>query len=104
MHFYLPRMLSPFLSSTVFSFSFSTGWFCRAGVNELIGCKSLSYILELPTLINNSYNNNDFSSLVALAPIYCEDFFMFSNISHISRDRCSSNNLSPRDARALLLI
>ena len=45
---YWPKLLHPFLSSTVFSFLFflSIGWYCWAGVFELTGCKSLSRSLS----------------------------------------------------------
>ena len=39
-------------------FFLSIGWYCGAGVFELIGCISLSVSLALPTYFNNN-NNND---------------------------------------------
>ena len=52
---------SYFLSSTVFPFLFflSIGWYCGAGVVRLIGCKSLSSDLALPTSFNNNTNINN---------------------------------------------
>ena len=51
-------LLDPFLSSTVFDILFvlSICWYCGAGVFGLIGCRSLSQSLVLPTSFNN--NNN----------------------------------------------
>ena len=40
------------------SFFLSIGWYCGAGVLGLIGCRSLSVGLALPTSFNN-YNNNN---------------------------------------------
>ena len=56
--FYWPKLLHPFLSSTIFPFLFflSIGWYCGAGVFGLIGCRSLSPNLALPTSFNNNYN------------------------------------------------
>ena len=56
MLFYWPKLLDPFLSSTVFPslFFLSMGWFCVAGVFRLMGCKSLFPKIALPTSFNNS--------------------------------------------------
>ena len=51
MLFYWPKLLDSFLHSTVFPF-LSIGWYCGAGVFRLIGCKSLSLSLALPTSFN----------------------------------------------------
>ena len=49
MFFYCPKLFTPFLFSTVWSFStFSMGWFCAAGVFELIRCLSLSPNFSFP--------------------------------------------------------
>ena len=49
------------LSSTIFPFLFflSIGWYCGAVVFGLIGCRSLSLSLALPTSFNNNNNNNN---------------------------------------------
>ena len=39
-------------------FFLSIGWYCGAGVFELIWCISLSLSLALPTFFNNNNNNN----------------------------------------------
>ena len=56
--FYWHKLLYAFLTSTIFIFIFfmSIGWYCGAGVLGLIGCRSLSSGLALPTSFNN--NNN----------------------------------------------
>ena len=61
MFFYWPKLLYPFLSSTIFPFLFfrSIGWYCGAGVFGLIRCRSLSPSLALPTSFNNNINNNN---------------------------------------------
>ena len=40
-------------------FFLSIGWYCGAGVFDLIGCISLSLSLALPTSFNDDNNNND---------------------------------------------
>ena len=59
MHFYQSKLLYHFLSSTIFPFLFflSLGWYCGAGIIELIRCRSLSPSLALPTSFK--YDNND---------------------------------------------
>ena len=61
MFYYLPELLYPILSSTIFSLLFflSIGWYCEAGVFGLIGYRSLSLSLALPTSFNNNNNNNN---------------------------------------------
>ena len=56
---YLPKLLYPYYSSTIFPclFFLSIDWYCGAGVFGLIGCISLSLSLALPTSFNNI--NND---------------------------------------------
>ena len=52
MVFYWPRLISSFLSSSVFIFLLSSmGWYYRAGVFGLVGCKSLA-------LLTNGLKNN----------------------------------------------
>ena len=60
MLFYWPLLLEPLLASAVFPFLFclSIGWYCGEGVFRLIGCRSLSPSLALPT----SFNNNNYKS------------------------------------------
>ena len=57
--FLLAKLLSAFVSSTVFPFLFflSIGWCCGAGVFGLIGCQPLSPGLAMPTFFNNNNNN-----------------------------------------------
>ena len=57
MLYYWPNY--PFLPSTILPFLFllSIGWYCGAGVFGLIGCRSLSPSLALPTSFNNHNNN-----------------------------------------------
>ena len=61
MLFYWPKLRDHFLSSTIFYFLFflSTGWYCGAGVFVLIGCRSLSPTLALPTSFKNKNNNTN---------------------------------------------
>ena len=56
MFFYWPKLLDPFLSFTHFPFLYflDIGWYCGTGVFWLLGCKSLSVILALPTSFNNN--------------------------------------------------
>ena len=60
--FYWPKLLAPFLSSTVFHFLyFSKGWKCGArALDWYIGCKSHSPSLALPIFFNdnNKYNRS----------------------------------------------
>ena len=53
--FYGPKLLDQFSSSTVVPFLFflSRGWYYGAGVFRLIGCKSLSPGLALPSSFKN---------------------------------------------------
>ena len=65
MLFYCHMPLHPFLSSTIFPFLlyFSIGWFCGAGVFQLIRCDhSLVPRGALLTSFNN--NNNKQSSYI----------------------------------------
>ena len=57
--FLLPLAALSIWSSTLFPFLFflSIGWYCGAGVFELIGCTSLSLSLALPTFFINNNNN-----------------------------------------------
>ena len=50
----------PFLSSAIIPFLFflSIYWYCGVGVFGLIGCKSLSPCLALPTSFNNNYKKD----------------------------------------------
>ena len=53
--FYWHKLLYPFLSSNFpFLFFVSICWYCGAGVFALIGCRSLSPTLALPTSFNNN--------------------------------------------------
>ena len=57
--FYWPKRPLPICLLLYFPFFFlSVGWYCGAGVFELIGCQSLSPCLALPTLLNNN-NKSD---------------------------------------------
>ena len=61
MIFYRPKLLTLFSSLTVFPFSsLSIGWYCVAGVFALIGWKTFSSCLALPTFlnINNKIHNH----------------------------------------------
>ena len=55
MQFDWHKLLAQYLSPTVFPFSL--GWYCGAGVIELIGCESLSPSPALQTSLNNKKNN-----------------------------------------------
>ena len=50
--------LSLLVSSTLFLFFLSIGWYCGVGVFGLIGCISLSPSLALLTFYNNNNDNN----------------------------------------------
>ena len=66
MLFYWRKVLYPFLSSTIFPFSLlSIDWYCEAGVFGLIGCRSLSFSLALPTSFNIIYMMNSNYYLVS---------------------------------------
>ena len=60
--FYCHKLLDLLLSSTVehFLFFLSTGWYCKAGVFWVMGCKSLSPSLVLLIMI---YNNNEWTKI-----------------------------------------
>ena len=75
MLFFWPKLLVPFLSSTVFPFS-SFYWLELWGWGlwtDGIGCKSLSLSLALPTSFNNKNNNNE------ELPFYMGTFFVCGN-------------------------
>ena len=66
MLFYRPKPLYPFLSSAILPFLFflSIGWYCVTllgvtGVFGLIGGRSFSRSLALPTTFNNNNTNNN---------------------------------------------
>ena len=83
--FYWPMLLYLFLTSTIFHFLLflSIGWYCGPGVFELIGCKSLSPSLALPTTFNNNNIRN---------------YFVFVQSMHTSRKDmtipCSSDRMT----------
>ena len=58
-HFYSPKLFAALFSLlfSLFLLSFYGLRYCGAGVCELIGCKSLSPNLALPTFFNNNNNN-----------------------------------------------
>ena len=64
MHFYWPKLLYPLLSATIFPIPFfpPIGWYCVARVFVLIGCRSLSPCLPLPT----SFNNNIITAIIII--------------------------------------
>ena len=61
-YFYWYKLLYPFVDSTIspFHFFLYTGWHCGAGVFGVMGRRSLSPGLSLPTSFNN---NNNISSI-----------------------------------------
>ena len=74
---YWPKLLYPYYSLLLFSplFFLSIGWYCGAGVFELIRCTSLSISLALPTFFNN--NNNRSSSGICLIELRFQLFIAF---------------------------
>ena len=79
MFFYWPKLIDLNLSSTVFNFLFflSIGCYFGARVFRLIGCKSLSPSLALPTSYNNNINHRMGDAFVFLnifiSPLYVDE-------------------------------
>ena len=88
--FYWPKQLAPFYVFYCFTFYFflSIGWYFGAVVLGLIGCKSLSPSLALPTFSNNNYSNkinvnNSAKSLalpVSISIKYIRSDYLLQNI------------------------
>ena len=92
-HFHWPKQFTPPLSFTVFLFFLCILWYCGTGLFGLIGCKSLSPSISLPTFFNNNNNNNlpETSYLVVNNDIYIFStrFSNFNTSSRISLGRSS---------------
>ena len=56
---YWPKLLYPYYSLLPVLFFLSIGWYCGAGVFQMIGCISLTLSLALPTIFNYNNNNNN---------------------------------------------
>ena len=101
-----PKLFYPFLNSSIIPhlFFLLIGWYCGRGVFGLIGCRSLSPCLALPTCFNNNNNNNishhqqltSFHSLHILSYYQQFHYTITQSISYNHQSTCflSLHNLS----------